>query len=206
MSMIFKQLKVGSMENFCYIIGDEETRNAVVVDPHGEIDRIMDFVESQGLKVKYIINTHTHWDHVAGNEELKKRTGALVVTHPAGRVSRDLEVDDGDTIRLGNLEIRVLHTPGHSPDSICLLVDKKVLTGDTLFVGECGRTDLPGGDARKMYHSLFGVISKLEEDVEVYPGHDYGSRPHSTIGHEKRHNYTLEPRTEEEFVRFMAEP
>jgi glyoxylase-like metal-dependent hydrolase (beta-lactamase superfamily II) len=204
--MIFEQLKIGSMENFCYIIGDEDTHTAAVVDPHGDIDRILALVESRGLRVKYIINTHTHWDHVAGNEELKRRTGAQVVTHREGRVPRDIEVDNGDVISLGNLEIRVLHTPGHSPDSICLLVDKKVLTGDTLFVGECGRTDLPGGDAGKMYHSLFDVLSRLDDHVEVYPGHDYGPKPSSTIGHEKRHNYTLEPRSKEDFIRFMAEP
>jgi glyoxylase-like metal-dependent hydrolase (beta-lactamase superfamily II) len=163
-------------------------------------------IEARQLEVKYIINTHTHWDHVAGNHELKRRTGAKVVTHPLGRVPRDMEVDHGDIISLGRLRIKVLHTPGHSPDSICLLVDKKLLTGDTLFVGDCGRTDLPGGDPVGMYHSLFKVISQLDDDVEVYPGHDYGPRPSSTVGYEKSHNYTLEPRTRDEFIRFMAEP
>ncbi|NIN65225.1 MAG: MBL fold metallo-hydrolase [Anaerolineae bacterium] len=194
------------MGNFCYIIGDRSNGEAAVVDPHGEIDRVLQQVESLGLSVKYIVNTHTHWDHVAGNEELKERTGASVLTHSEGRIPRDAAVCDGDTISLGELEITVLHTPGHSLDSICLLVDKRVMTGDTLFVGECGRTDLPGGDAASMYHSLFHVLSKLDDDTKVYPGHDYGDRPSSTIGYEKTHNYTLEPRTKEEFVRFMAQP
>ncbi|MEE9236297.1 MAG: MBL fold metallo-hydrolase [Thermoplasmata archaeon] len=204
--MIFEQLKVGSLENFCYIVGDEESGQAAVVDPHGEIDRIMDLVEKRKLTVRYIVNTHTHWDHVAGNEMLKKRTGASILSHPRGGVYRDGEVDHGDTISLGDLKIGVLHTPGHSPDSICLLVEKKLMTGDTLFIGECGRTDLPGGDSEKMFSSLFQVISTLGDDIEVYPGHDYGPRPSSTIGYERKHNYTLEPRTKQEFIRFMAEP
>ncbi|MFQ5838387.1 MAG: MBL fold metallo-hydrolase [Thermoplasmata archaeon] len=204
--MIFSQLKVGEMQNFCYILGDEDSRLAAVVDPHGEIDRVASLVQAKGLTVKYIINTHTHWDHVAGNEELKRRTGALVVAHPEGRVPRDIEVRHGDILPLGKLKLKVLHTPGHSPDSICLLVDKKLLTGDTLFVGECGRTDIPGGDSELMYHSLFDILSKLQDDVEVYPGHDYGPKPSSTIGYEKKHNYTLEPRDKEEFIQFMAEP
>jgi glyoxylase-like metal-dependent hydrolase (beta-lactamase superfamily II) len=103
--------------------------------------------------------------------------------------------------------IKVIHTPGHTPDSICLLVDnKKLLTGDTLFVGECGRTDLLGGNSRSMYHSLFNKLLKLGDDVEVYPGHDYGSKPSSTIGEEKRSNYTLEPRSLMEFIEFMRQP
>ncbi len=204
--MIFRQFKVGTMGNFCYVLGDDDSRGAAVVDPHGELDRIIAFVQERGLRVKYIINTHTHWDHVAGNEELKKRTGGVVVTHVEGKVPRDMEVEHDDIIPVGRLEIRVLHTPGHSPDSISLLVDVKLLTGDTLFVGECGRTDLPGGDSEKMYHSLFDVILSMDDDVEVYPGHDYGPHPFSTIGHERETNYTLESRTKEEFIAFMSEP
>jgi hydroxyacylglutathione hydrolase len=99
----------------------------------------------------------------------------------------------------------VLHTPGHTSDSICLLLDSKLLTGDTLFVGECGRTDMPSGSTRDMYVSLFGKLLELDDKVEVYPGHDYGSRPFSTIGEERKTNYTLEKRTLEEFIEFMSE-
>lgn len=204
--LIFEQLKLGNTGNFCYIVGDELTGEAAVVDPHGDIDRILRQVESHGLSVKYIVNTHTHWDHIAGNVELKERTGASVITHSEGRIARDVAVRHGDTIDIGELKIMVLHTPGHSPESVCLLVDKKVMTGDALFVGECGRTDLPGGDPESMYHSLFRILWELDDEVAVYPGHDYGDRPWSTIGHEKAHNYTLRPRTKEEFIQFMAEP
>lgn len=204
--MIFRQIKLGTMENFCYVLGDEDSREAAIVDPHGEIDRLEGIIKRDGLTVKYIINTHTHWDHVAGNDELRGRTGAEVVTHRLGRIPRSLSVEHGDVLSVGSLTIEVLHTPGHSPDGICLLVNGKLLTGDTLFVGECGRTDLPGGNAEQLHNSLFEVICRLDDDIEVYPGHDYGTTPFSTLGHEKRHNYTLEPRTREEFVRFMSEP
>lgn len=204
--MIFEQLKVGPMENFCYILGDEESREGMVVDPHGELDRILTTVKGQALSVRYIVNTHTHWDHVAGNDVLRSRTGARVATHAAGTVDRDETLDHGDVLRLGNLAIRVLHTPGHSPDSICLLAEGKLLTGDTLFVGDCGRTDLPGGNPRALHQSLFQVLGGLEDEIEVFPGHDYGSRPSSTLGRERASNYTLAPRSPAEFIEFMATP
>ena len=109
-------------------------------------------------------------------------------------------------LRVGTMEVKVLHTPGHSRDSVCYLVGKKLFTGDTLFVGECGRTDMPGGDAGALYDSLFNRLLKLPDDIEVYPGHDYGARPTSTIGQERKTNYVLEPRTRAEFIEFMAEP
>jgi glyoxylase-like metal-dependent hydrolase (beta-lactamase superfamily II) len=132
---------------------------------------------------------------------------AKIVAHKLSRINADIAVDDGDIIRLGNVPIKVIYTPGHTPDSICLLVDnKKLLTGDTLFVGECGRTDMLGGNSRSMYESLFNKLLKLGDDVEVYPGHDYGSKPSSTIDEEKRSNYTLQPRSLAEFIEFMRQP
>ncbi|PIU59170.1 Zn-dependent hydrolase, partial [Candidatus Bathyarchaeota archaeon CG07_land_8_20_14_0_80_47_9] len=129
-----------------------------------------------------------------------------VVAHKLSHVSKDVGVVDGDIVKVGTIGIRVLHTPGHSPDSICLLCDNKLLAGDTLFVGECGRTDMPGGNTRDMYDSLFDKLMKLDDKVEVYPGHDYGSKPSSTIGEERKTNYTLEKRTLEEFMEFMSQP
>jgi glyoxylase-like metal-dependent hydrolase (beta-lactamase superfamily II) len=132
---------------------------------------------------------------------------ATIVAHKLSKTNADMAVDDGDRISVGNIQIRIIYTPGHTPDSICLLVDeKKLLTGDTLFVGECGRTDLPGGNSRVMYDSLFNKLMKLNDTVEVYPGHDYGSNPSSTIGDEKLSNYTLKPRNLTEFIEFMRQP
>lgn len=160
----------------------------------------------ENLSLKYVINTHQHGDHTAGNEELVSRYGAKIVAHKLSRAKKDIAVNDGDIIKIGEIAIKVLHTPGHSPDGICLLVDSKLLSGDTLFVGECGRTDLTGGSPSDMYHSLFKKLLKLSNETEVYPGHDYGPSPHSTIGHERKTNYTLKKRTLKEFIEFMKEP
>lgn len=204
--MIFEQIPVGSMQNFAYLIGDEKTSLAVVVDPAWEIDRILDVASRNNLRIIFAIITHCHPDHTSGNDELVKATGAKIVAHETSKVKKDIGVKDGDTLRVGSLELRFIHTPGHSPDSISILVDNKLMTGDTLFVGECGRTDLPGGSAMQMHGSLFDKLMKLPDQVEVYPGHDYGTKPYSTIGYEKAHNYVLKPRTVREFVEFMKEP
>jgi len=203
---IFIQIKVGYMENFSYIVGDEATRLAAVVDPGFDVERILELSERSGLKIKYIILTHEHMDHAQGGGELADKTGAKIVAHEKVALKKDVAVRDGDVLNLGGLKIDVIHTPGHTPGSICLLVDKKLITGDTLFVGGCGRVDLPGGSAEELYHSLFDRLMMLEEDVAVYPGHDYGPKPYSTIGYEKKTNYVLKPRTKEEFLEFMAKP
>ena len=204
--MIFKQIAVGTFQNFAYIIGDESTKKAAVIDPAWEVDRLQKECDNLGLKVAYVINTHSHHDHVEGNEKVAKPNGAKVVMHQTSPVRKDMAVKEGDVIELGSVKVKIIHTPGHCPDHICLLVDGKVLTGDTLFVGECGRTDLSGGDPAAMYDSLFKKLMTLDDKIEVYPGHDYGPRASSTIGEERRTNYTLKPRTKEEFIRFMAEP
>jgi hydroxyacylglutathione hydrolase len=204
--MFFRQVQHHG-DNFSYIIADETTREAAVVDSSynaGEITRIL---KTANLKLKYVINTHSHSDHTAGNQELRSIFDAKIVAHKLSKTSADIKVNDGDVVSIGSVSVKVIYTPGHTPDSICLLVDnKKLLTGDTLFVGECGRTDLPGGNSRNMYKSLFYKILKLNDSVEVYPGHDYGLRPSSTIGSERLSNYTLEPRSIDEFIEFMRQP
>jgi glyoxylase-like metal-dependent hydrolase (beta-lactamase superfamily II) len=204
--MIFRQVPVGTFQNFSYIIGDEETKSAALVDPAWEVDNLLAMCEELGFKVTRVINTHSHHDHVEGNEAVAKRTGAKVVMHEKSSVRKDIAVKDGDIIEVGSLKVKVIYTPGHCPDHICLLVDGKLLTGDTLFVGECGRTDLAGGNPSDMYVSLVKKILTLDDSIEVYPGHDYGNKPSSTIGYERKNNYTLKPRTREEFIKFMAEP
>nr|MDO8099156.1 MBL fold metallo-hydrolase [Candidatus Njordarchaeota archaeon] len=206
-SLFFKQVRPRDSDNFSYVIGDERSGLAAVVDPSFNPRLVLDVLAESGLKLAYIINTHGHPDHSASNERLKGATGAKIVAHESSDVRKDVPVKDGQIIRLNGVKIKVIYTPGHSPDGISLLVeDKLLLTGDTLFVGECGRTDIPGGDPNKLYDSLFNKLMKLDDGVEVYPGHDYGAKPHSTIGYEKKNNYTLKSRTEEEFVKFMTTP
>ncbi|MFQ5920614.1 MAG: MBL fold metallo-hydrolase [Nitrososphaerales archaeon] len=201
--MIVKQIPVGSMANFTYIIAEESTKAAAVIDPSWDLEKVIDALKQQDLKLQYIINTHTHFDHVLGNEQLAALTGAKIIMHKNSKLEKDITVDDGDSIRLGSLTLRVMHTPGHSKDAICLLVGNKLFSGDTLFVGNCGRVDLPGGNASELYDSLFGKLVKLDDNIEIYPGHDYGSKPHSTIGEEKSSNYVLKPRSRQEFMLFM---
>jgi hydroxyacylglutathione hydrolase len=203
--MIFRQIKSTISDNFSYIIADERSREAAVIDPSWDTDTILETVRSLRLDVKLIINTHTHPDHTTGNRIIASKTGAKIVMHVLANMAKDVAVRDGDTIRIGELELKVIHTPGHTPDHICLLVGNKLLTGDVLFVGGCGRTDLPGGDPEQMYESLFRKISSLPDNIEVYPGHDYGDRPSSTISEEKKTNYALKPRSKEEFLRFISE-
>jgi hydroxyacylglutathione hydrolase len=203
--MFFKQVKQRG-DNFSYIIADDATKEAAIVDPSFNTDTIAQVLKDHGLKLKYIIDTHHHTDHIAGNQDLKARYGAMIIAHASSKIRKDIGVVDGESIKVGRVEVKVIHTPGHTSDSICLLVDNKLLTGDTLFVGECGRTDLPDGNTRDMYNSLFNKLMKLDDNVEVYPGHDYGSTPTSTIGLEKKNNYTLEKRSLEKFIEFMKEP
>ncbi len=203
--LIFEQIPVGPMQNFAYLIGDEKAGLAAVVDPAWDIERILDVAKGNKLRIIYAINTHQHPDHVSGNDELARATGAKIVAHEASRSRKDIRIKDGGTLHVGSLELKFIHTPGHSPDHVCVLVNGKLMTGDALFVGECGRTDLPGGSSEQMYDSLFNKLMKLPDDVEVYPGHDYGAKPHSTIAYEKSHNYVLKPRTVKEFVQFMKE-
>jgi len=203
--MFFRQIKQMG-DNFSYIIADGKTGEAAVVDPSFNAEEITRVLKEKNLKLKYIIDTHGHMDHTAGNGQLKSDFGAKIVAHRSSGIDKDMKVDDGNRIELGEVAIRVLHTPGHTPDGICLLVDNKLLTGDTLFIGECGRTDLPGGSAEQLYRSLFEKLVKLDDSVEVYPGHDYGPKPHSTMGEQKKTNYVLEGRSLEDFMEFMGQP
>ena len=203
--MFFKQIKYRG-DNFSYVIADVASKEAAVVDPGFNTDAVILVLKEENFNLKYIINTHGHADHTAGNEELKSAFHSKIVAHKLAHVRQDISVVDGDRIRLGTVTIEIIHTPGHTPDGICLLTDGKLLTGDTLFVGECGRTDLPGGSATDMYVSLLQRIAKLDDSIEVYPGHDYGPFPNSTIGREKQTNYTLQERTLQQFVQFMQTP
>ena len=204
--MFFRQIQQHG-DNFSYLIADPETKEAAVIDSSYNAAEIIKIIKAQNLSLRYIINTHGHSDHTAGNIELRSIFSAKIVAHKQSKTDSDITVEDGEVFSVGKISIRVLYTPGHTPDSLCLLVDKeKLFTGDTLFVGECGRTDLPGGNAKNLYNSLFNVLLKLDDAIEVYPGHDYGSRPSSTIGYERKTNYVLQPRSLKDFIEFMSQP
>lgn len=199
------QLKVGNMANFTYVISDVQSHLAAIVDPSWDLQEIFHLLEEKKLKAKHIINTHSHFDHVLGNDDVAKVTGATIVQHSNSQLRKDISVEENDIISIGSVRLRVIHTPGHSGDSICLIIDKEtVFTGDTLFVGAVGRIDLPGGNPKDMYLSLYRKVSALEDQLIVYPGHDYGSSPFSTIGKERQSNFALQAKSESEFLAFMG--
>ncbi len=205
--MIVKQIEVGSFAVFSYLVGDEDSAEGLFIDPSEDSDRLLSEAKSQRIKtIKYIVNTHAHVDHVMGNAAMVAKTGAKIVIHekdapyivqPSYLLEMfhakqsppaDILVKDGDLIRVGNFGINVLHTPGHSPGGMSLYVEGVVFTGDTLFVGSVGRTDFPGSSWEVMEKSIRTKLYVLPDNTVVYPGHNYGSRPSSTIGNEKRSN------------------
>lgn len=198
------QVEVGNMQNFTYILKDEDTGEAIIIDPSWDLEKIERIIERNNLSVKYIVNTHYHFDHTLGNEYMAKVTKAKIIQHEASTIRNDIKLSNGAKITFGKSELIIVHTPGHSKDSMCLVGDGKIFSGDTLFIGNCGRVDLPGGSARELFNSLFDVIGKLDDDLVLYPGHNYGATPTSTLGKEKKTNFVLQPKTEDEFVKFMA--
>jgi len=199
------QIQVGNMQNFTYIVEDEETSEAILIDPSWDLIELEMIIKRNDLKIKYIVNTHHHFDHTQGNEAMKESTKAPIIQHEASELQHDMAVKDGDYIEFGNSKLKVLHTPGHSKDSICLIGDGKIFSGDTLFVGNCGRIDLPGGSAKELYHSLFDVLHTLDDDLVMYSGHNYGPSETSTIGQEKITNMVMQKRTEQQFVEMMGQ-
>ncbi len=198
------QIPVGNMQNFSYVIYDEHDKVGVVIDPSWELEKIFDFLEKNKISAKYIINTHTHFDHVLGNDQVAGITKVPIIQHEKSTLKKDRSVREGEIINIGKTELEVLYTPGHSEDSICLIVNKEsIVTGDTLFVGNIGRVDLPGSSPDNMYDSL-SRISKLEGSLVVYPGHNYGITPTSTILNERTNNPMLNFKSKEAFLKYMV--
>lgn len=203
--MEIEQVKVGQMAVFSYIVSCPETKEALVIDPGGDEKRLAQKIKEKNLTLKYIVNTHGHSDHTCGNAGLKTLTGAKIIIHEIddklfrtpeaikmmrsmgfeSSLAPDITVKDGDEIKIGHVTMKVLHTPGHTPGGICLLAEGQLFTGDTLFVGGIGRTDLPGSDHRLFMNAIREKLLSLPDETIVWPGHDYGPRPSSTIGLEK---------------------
>ena len=201
-ALYLKQMELGPMQNFVYLVGDREAGECVVVDPAWEIDTIVRTAEADGMRITGALVTHTHPDHVGGHlfgmdipgaEDLLERIPTKVYVHKAEReflrgFGSDLtKVEAGTELAVGRLTITFIHTPGHTPGSQCFLIDGRLISGDTLFINACGRTDLPGGDPTEMHRSLTQRLARLPDDTVLLPGHNYGG-PESTIGDEKRQN------------------
>ncbi len=201
--MVFEQVATGGCQS--YLIGCSETCTAAVIDPEArQIARYQALATQYGARIRYVIDTHTHADHFSGSKQLSQLLGVPVVAHqlsPSPYVT--MRVDEGDVIKVGNIRLQVLHTPGHTRDSMCLVMNDRVFTGDALLIGATGRTDLPTGDPEQLYDSLFNKLLKLDQGLRIYPAHDYKGHTCSTIEEEKRSNPRLQKTNREEFVAMM---
>jgi len=234
MSLYIRQLLAGrdfavadyiasQMANFVYLIGDDEQRVCMVVDPAWDIPGIIAFADQEGMQVGGALVTHYHPDHVGGNIFGHNIAGLadFIALRPVKVHVNEIESEGvklvtglsesdlvkhrgGDEIQIGNVKVRLLHTPGHTPGSQCFLAAGSLVSGDTLFIGGCGRVDLPGSDPKAMYHSLTQVLAKLPVDTLLFPGHNYAARPVSTIGDEKQENHYLKVRSLDEWRQLMG--
>lgn len=206
---LIKQLTVGPYQVLTYLLICPQSKKAAIVDPGDEAERIFELVQAEGVELTYILNTHGHPDHCGANQRLSQLSGAPVAMHTddvlffqseqgrqvasqelglAPPEPPDVMLQHGDRLKLGGLEIEVVHTPGHSPGSVCFLVEGNLFTGDTLFVGAVGRTDLGGASLQELLSSLEKRILPLDQDTVIWPGHDYGERPSSTLAQECQEN------------------
>ncbi len=203
--MILEQ--IASNGCLSYLIGCAETCAGAVIDANqAQIDRYTALAAKDGLKIKYVIDTHTHADHFSAAKQMGEALGAkVVVFRDSPAPYADVRLDDGDMLAVGKLRVKAMHTPGHTRDSMCLVTEDCVFTGDTLLIGGTGRTDLPTGDPEQLYDSLFGKLLKLDGALKVYPAHDYKGRTHSTLGEERANNPRLQKKERAAFVAMMRE-
>jgi glyoxylase-like metal-dependent hydrolase (beta-lactamase superfamily II) len=218
--LYFKQIEIGPMQNYVYLVGSLETRKVAVVDAAWEIDTILKIAKQDEMEITHAFVTHTHPDHVGGGfagmeidgvTELLEKCKAKVVVHKAeaeflkGLSASDLiKTDHGDKIVVGGIEIELMHTPGHTPGSQCFLVDNRIVSGDTLFIDACGRVDFPGGNPEQMYNSLTQKLMALPDETILFPGHNYAALPHATIGEQKKTNPYLRFTSLKQFLGAMG--
>lgn len=202
--MIFRQLFDQETWTYTYLIGDAGTGEAALIDPVLEqVPRDLKVLEELGLKLKLVLETHVHADHVTGAGKLRELTGARVAASAAGAPCVDQQLRDGEELQLGSLRIQTIATPGHTDDSVSFRVGTKLFTGDALLIRSTGRTDFQNGDAGQLYDAITGKLFTLPDELEVYPGHDYAGLTMTTLGEEKRHNPRLAGKSREEFIEFM---
>ena len=223
-SIYFKQIEIGPMQNFAYVIGDPATREALVIDAAWDIPALINVAEQDGYTISKALVTHYHQDHLGGEfsgqhiqgaAELLEKVKAKVYIHKAeaeflnkivGLSDSDLvKVEGGETTRVGSIQVKFIHTPGHTPGSQCFLIGNSLVAGDTLFINSCGRIDLPGSNPEDMYNSL-QTLSKLVDDTVLFPGHNYSGQPSDTMGNQKKHNMYLHLTTKslQEFLSAMG--
>ena len=218
--LYFKQIEIGPMQNYVYLIGSTETRKVAVVDAAWDINEIVRIAAQDEMEITHALVTHTHPDHVgggfagmeiAGATELLEKCKAKVVVHKAeaefikGLSSSDMiKTDNGDKVDVGGLEIQLIHTPGHTPGSQCFLVGNRVVSGDTLFIDACGRVDFPGGNPEQMYYSLTQKLMALPDEMILFPGHNYAPLKHATIGEQKKTNPYLKFSSLKQFLAAMG--
>ena len=199
------QVAVGPMQNFVYVVADEESKEAIVIDSGWEIEPVVKLASTEGLRVKYVCATHGHFDHVKTLRNLASALGAETVAFKGSDVRPQRGVQDGDVLKIGKSDVKVIHTPGHTTDSVCYYDGSHLFTGDTLFIDAWGRTDLPGGSSATLFASLHGVIMALPGSTVIYPGHDYGKVPSRTLEEESRSNPALRAKSVDEFRRMTQD-
>ncbi len=218
--LYFKQVEIGPMQNFVYLVGSKETRKLAVVDAAWDIGEILRIAAEDEMEITHSFVTHTHPDHVGGQfsgmhiegvTELLEKVKAKVVIHKAEAEflkmlspSDLIKVESGDEIDVGGIQIKLIHTPGHTPGSQCFLVDNRLVSGDTLFIGSCGRVDLPGSNAEEMYLSLTQRLMNLPDETILFPGHNYADKSTSTIGEQKTTNPYLQFHALRDFLAAMG--
>ena len=208
--LYLKQMELGPMENFVYLVGSKDTREVFVVDPAWQVDTVLKAAKEEDLKIVGALVSHYHFDHTNGIEELLGALNVPIYVNkkdvPYLAVSADMvkAVDAGAKVKAGNVEITMVHTPGHTPGSQCFHVRDHLISGDTLFINACGRTDLPGGDAKELYHSLTKTLMKMDDSTILCPGHNYSDKSTTTMGDQKKHNPYLMCDSLENFLRFRT--
>ena len=206
MKIIIKQFEIGPLQNFIYFLVDAQTKETAIVDPAWDVPFLLEQAKKENLTITKVFLTHGHPDHVNGLPELQHTHDipVYISKHEAPflkpKCKNLIEVENGEILTLGSLQFKCILTPGHTPGCQCFLHNKHLITGDAIFVDGCGRCDLPGGDAKQMYHSLYKILMPLPDETIIYPGHNYGATKTDTIGHQKKSNPYLQCANLEEFL------